>query len=132
MLAWASYNYEYPNNKIKNLKQQIWANSIHANKEGKPFVNTRATHAGFFVIKEIINNNDEFYNYTIIKHNRRNIISANEYKEHNGVFSKLWLRLLKYILSNGETRDRLNELLHAERPATLIYKYNLLWICCRQ
>ena len=65
MLAWASYNYEYPNNKTKILKQ-IWANLIYVNIEGKPFVNTRAIHAGFFVIKEIINDNSEFYNYTTI------------------------------------------------------------------
>ena len=52
MLAWASYNYEYPNCKTKILKQQIWANSIYANKEGKPFVNTRAIHAEFCAIEE--------------------------------------------------------------------------------
>ena len=121
MLAWASYNYEYPNYKMKILKQQIWANSIHANKEGNPFVNTRAIHAVFCAIKEIIDENGEFYNYTTIKHNSRNTISTNEYEELKDAFPELKLRLLKYNLPNRETRDRLNKLLNVERPANLIY-----------
>lgn len=119
--AWAKYNFAMPENVDDVLEQIIWYNSLIL-VQGKLIFYHRAYQAGVLYIKDIVNDNGEFFTYAEFVSKYGGCIQWIEYWQILAGIHHEWKRILKeHHWGTNDVQRKYKVLMETNKWSRIVY-----------